>query len=356
MLLAFLLAVTVPLQTQNWEVDGIQRTAMVHPPSAQAYGQGSGQASGQAKTTASVPIPVPIVGSQPKSTLQDDEAASSAASAGAKPPLVFVFHGHGGSSRNMARQNFAEQWPEAYFVYPQGLLTKSYYDPEGKRTGWQNQISNNDDRDLKFFDAMLETMLAKGVDPNRVYVTGHSNGGFFTYLLWAERRDKLAAVAPSAAAGADSLKLQPLPALHLAGRQDSIVHFASQERSMAFARLSNRCEDKSTPLDSIGNEYASTLDTPFVEYIHNGSHEFLNEAPTKIVAFFKLHVRPEQGYPKVEPIQPNATSDRFSQFDMNGDGKIDTNELQRPFLFQVLDKNSDGVITRIEADAALGKL
>ncbi len=352
MLLAILLAVTVPLQTQNWDVEGVQRTAMIQPPSVQLAGASSGQASAKTKTTA----PVPIIGSQPKSDSQDSDAASSTKSASERPPLVFVFHGHGGTGLNMARKDFAEQWPEAYFVYPQGLLTKSYYDPEGKRTGWQNQVSNYEDRDLKFFDAMLETMLAKGIDPNRVYVTGHSNGGFFSYLLWAERRDQLAAVAPSAAGGADSLKLQPLPALHLAGRQDSIVHFAAQERSMEYARRCNRCEGKSTPLESIGNEYASTLDTPFVEFIHNGSHEFLKDAPKKIVAFFKLHVRPEQGYPTVEPIPANAENDRFTQFDTNGDGKIDSDELQRPFLFRVLDKNSDGVITRVEADEALGKL
>lgn len=125
---------------------------------------------------------------------------------------------------------------------------------------------------------------------------------------------------------------------------------------MEYARRCNRCQGESRPLESIGNEYASTLNTPFVEYIHNGGHEFIKEAPMKMVAFFQLHVRSEQGYPTAEPIQPNAVNDRFSQFDTNGDGKIDTDELQRPFLFRVLDKNSDGIITRVEADAALGKL
>src|ERR1700704_4169529 len=50
-----------------------------------------------------------------------------------KPPVIFAFHGHGGSmhfaSRGMAFQNF---WPEAIVVYPQGLPTPGIImDPGG---------------------------------------------------------------------------------------------------------------------------------------------------------------------------------------------------------------------------------
>ncbi len=58
-----------------------------------------------------------------------------------------------------------------------------------------------DDRDLKFFDAMLDSMEKEyRVDPGRVYAAGHSNGGQFTYLLWQMRSDKIAAVETAAAA------------------------------------------------------------------------------------------------------------------------------------------------------------
>ena len=45
------------------------------------------------------------------------------ATAKASPtPLVFVFHGHGGSARQAARSFHIEQeWPEAISVYMQGL-------------------------------------------------------------------------------------------------------------------------------------------------------------------------------------------------------------------------------------------
>ena len=53
-------------------------------------------------------------------------------------PIVFVFHGHGGTMQSTAK-GFAihNHWPEAFAVYMQGLPTPSPVDPEGKRSGWQ---------------------------------------------------------------------------------------------------------------------------------------------------------------------------------------------------------------------------
>lgn len=66
-------------------------------------------------------------------------------------PVVFVFHGHGGTARNVVR-TFAIQrhWPEAIAGYMQGLSTpRRLTDPEGKRPGWQKVRGDQQDRDLK---------------------------------------------------------------------------------------------------------------------------------------------------------------------------------------------------------------
>jgi polyhydroxybutyrate depolymerase len=114
-------------------------------------------------------------------------------------PLVFVWHGHGGAMNNTAR-SFAIHtlWPEAIVVYPQGLNTPGRLtDPEGKKPGWQHSAGAQGDRDLKFFDAMLSSIKQDyKVNEKRLYSTGHSNGGGFTYLLWAMRGDLFAAFAP----------------------------------------------------------------------------------------------------------------------------------------------------------------
>jgi polyhydroxybutyrate depolymerase len=183
-------------------------------------------------------------------------------------------------------------WPEALVVYPQGLKTPGKLtDPEGKRSGWQHEPGEQQDRDLKFFDAMLEGLSTDyAVDSQRVYSTGHSNGGGFTYLLWAARGDRLAAVAPSAATASWKKRrlFQPKPVMHLAGKQDELVKFEWQERTMAALRVLNQCvEGKPWEGESGCTLYESGVDTPVVTCIHEGGHKFPASAPALIVKFFR---------------------------------------------------------------------
>jgi polyhydroxybutyrate depolymerase len=212
-----------------------------------------------------------------------------------KPPLVFVFHGHGGTMRHAAR-SFAlhTHWPEAVVVYPQGLNTPGRLsDPEGKKPGWQHGAGEQGDRDLKFFDAMLGTMKEKyAVDETRVYATGHSNGGAFTYLLWGARGGVLAAVAPSAAVGSRSLRdAKPLPVLHVAGEKDPIVTFAMQQRALAAVKALNGCEEPGKDWAKGCTLYPSSKEAPVVTFIHPGDHKYPEEASALIVKFFKEHAR-----------------------------------------------------------------
>ncbi|MEI9864296.1 MAG: hypothetical protein WDN00_07020 [Limisphaerales bacterium] len=85
-------------QQMTFTVDGVERTALVYIPPA-------------AKTKAT--------------------------------PVVFVFHGHGGNSRQVARSfKMNSEWPDAISVYMQGLPTPGQLsDPQGKETrlaggGW----------------------------------------------------------------------------------------------------------------------------------------------------------------------------------------------------------------------------
>ncbi len=213
-------------------------------------------------------------------------------------PVVFAFHGHGGTATHAAK-TFAYQthWPEAIVVYMQGLPTPGKLtDPEGKKSGWQSSAGAQGDRDLKFFDAVLKTLQKEQkVDEKRIYCTGHSNGGGFTYTLWAERGDLFAAVAPSAgAAGTDFKNLKPKPALHLAGSKDPLVKYEWQERTMERVRKLNGCDASGKEWakagDLVGTEYASKTGTPFVSLIGPGGHQFPSEAPKLIVKFFREHM------------------------------------------------------------------
>ncbi len=233
-------------------------------------------------------------------------------------PLVFAFHGHGGTMRNAARMyHIHTLWPEAIVVYMQGLNTPgALTDPEGKKPGWQHTIGAQGDRDLKFFDAVLASLKKDyKVDAKRVFSTGHSNGGGFTYLLWAARPDDFAAFAPSAAIAravipSDALpalaelekklkpnsesgfsrnkKFIPKPALHFAGENDPLVKFEWQRLSILALRKLNQSDDgKPWDKDPRCTIYESKTGAPLVTYIHKGTHAYPQEAPEIIVKFFK---------------------------------------------------------------------
>jgi polyhydroxybutyrate depolymerase len=212
----------------------------------------------------------------------------------APAPIVFVFHGHGGTARNAARSFVLHtHWPEALVVYPQGVPTPGRLtDPEGKRNGWQHAAGEQGDRDLKFFDAMLASLKrAHDIDETRIYSTGHSNGGGFTYLLWATRPDVFAAVAPSSAGGRSARQVKPLPAMHIAGKADALVRFAGQQRTMDVVRQINGCSDEPTEWAENALLYDSPTGTPFVSVIHPGGHRFYRASVPLMVRFFKEHAR-----------------------------------------------------------------
>jgi polyhydroxybutyrate depolymerase len=235
------------LQTMDFTVDGVARTALVYVPPA---------------------------------------AKSSAT------PLVFVFHGHGGSARSAERSfGIDRAWPGAISVYMQGLNTPGQLtDPQGERAGWQAAVGSEGDRDLKFFDAVLARLKQDyNVDNKRIYATGHSNGGGFTYLLWLTRGDAFAAVAPSSAVAKYAAQLKPKAVMHLAGESDPLVKFSWQQLMIETLRRVNGCDSSGVAWDKECTLYPSKGGTPVVTFIHPGGHEFDPAAPALIVKFFKEH-------------------------------------------------------------------
>jgi len=210
-------------------------------------------------------------------------------------PVVFVFHGHGGSSRNaMTSFGMDKAWPQAISVHLQGLNTPGRLtDPEGKKTGWQSGSGDQKDRDLRFFDVVLESLKRDfKVDTKRVYATGHSNGGGFTYLLWAERGEVLAAVGPSAAIGPRQGKgLQPKPLIHLLGDNDPLVKPAWQEAMIVQARKLNGAGDgKPWGKEAKATLYPAPDGNDLVVWRHQGGHKFPGkEAVAAMVQFFQEH-------------------------------------------------------------------
>ena len=182
-------------------------------------------------------------------------------------------------------------WPEAIVVYPQGVPTVTKVDLAGKKAGWQRAPGDYGDRDLKFFDALLASLEKKfPVDKNRVYVTGFSNGGLFTNLLWGEHPNVVAAFAPCAGPPSRGVKLTaPKPVFIVAGEKDAIVPIAVQRAAIEQARNLDHAESKGHTTDAGVTIYDSQSGTPVQSLIHPGGHVLPPEAPHLIVEFFKAH-------------------------------------------------------------------
>jgi polyhydroxybutyrate depolymerase len=218
-----------------------------------------------------------------------------AAPSKANTPVIFAFHGHGGNMHfaalGMAFQTF---WPEAIVVYPQGSPTAGIImDLEGKKPGWQREAGQENDRDLKFVDTILASLREKySVDENRVYATGFSNGGLFTYLLLSQRPKVFAAFAPGGAVLLPQVKLsQPRPVFHYGGQGDRRARFDKQQATIDQLRKFNDCSAG----ESCGvacTVYRSAKGVPVATFIHSGGHSYPQAVTPLIVKFFKEHPRP----------------------------------------------------------------
>ncbi len=128
-----------------------------------------------------------LVGTQPRTFLVQVPTAYVPSTA---YPLVFVFHGRGGNSRQSyawGLQNAAGASDAGIFVFPDGINFQN----EG--VGWDDRV---DGHDLPFFDGMMSELGARYcIDTTRVFVAGFSWGGDFAVALACHRGDRIRAVA-----------------------------------------------------------------------------------------------------------------------------------------------------------------
>ena len=127
---------------------------------------------------------------------------------GTKPvPLVIVLHGYTGNARGIeSLTGFSAKADEEGFivVYPEGVAQRW-------NVGFGRLKFDTDD--VGFINELINRLEQKYViDPNRIYVTGFSNGAMMAYLLGAELSDRIAAIAPVAGSiGSMTYGLEQIP-------------------------------------------------------------------------------------------------------------------------------------------------
>jgi len=220
------------------------------------------------------------------------------------PPVLMAFHGHGATNINFAENDaYEDSWGEALVVYPLGLRTWAPADLSCRSRGWQrlvgevNCVTGVKDQDLKFFDAILPTLQSNyNANLSLVFIVGYSNGGEWAYdALWPSRGNKIAALAPSAAAldtPIGTTGKMPKPLMHTAGTKDASVRYRDQLHGVEKVRILNQCSTTGTtwatgPDGLLGTRYASPIHAPVVFLKYEGGHEYPRTVPALIVRFFK---------------------------------------------------------------------
>jgi poly(3-hydroxybutyrate) depolymerase len=124
----------------------------------------------------------------------------------ANPPLVVAFHGTNGSGDVMLNETSARAMADrngAVFIAPDSRwMPRGDWDHATEETYWETSpnVSPTSNPDLMLTRAILvEAQRRFNVDPRRVYVIGHSNGGFFAELVATQLTARVAAFATSSA-------------------------------------------------------------------------------------------------------------------------------------------------------------
>jgi polyhydroxybutyrate depolymerase len=165
-------------------------------------------------------------------------------------PLVFVFHGNGGSGSGMRRALDLEgaSSGEGIFVYPDGF------------GGWDLDTKADDNDDVAFVEQMLSSIgEAYCVDKSRVFATGYSNGGYFSNQLACRRGSLFRGIASHAGGGpyggagdydanGDLICPDgPVAALIAHGTADGAVALGEGEKTRNHWRKLNGCQGSTSP-------------------------------------------------------------------------------------------------------------
>jgi len=146
-------------------------------------------------------------------------------------PLVILLHGFGASGD--IQEAFFQVQPLAeargfLYVHPDGTTNQigsQFWNATDACCGFQSEVD-----DVAYLTAIIDQVSAeKNVDPNRIYVMGHSNGGFMSYRMACELAGRVAAVASFAGATFadedDCAPSEPVSVLQVHGTADETIAY-----------------------------------------------------------------------------------------------------------------------------------
>ena len=188
-------------------------------------------------------------------------------------PLVIVLHGGGGNAEHgmkMASLNALALREGFVAVYPNGSGRRRFLTWNAGHCcqyAMQQEVD-----DVGFISDLIDELVASGVaDPDRVHVTGMSNGAMMAFRVGRELSHKVAAIAPVVGAmfGDEPPAASPVATLIITGAQDQRVPaaggngvtgrrggppndrpFAPAGQALAYWMESNDCSGEARPIST----------------------------------------------------------------------------------------------------------
>jgi polyhydroxybutyrate depolymerase len=328
-------------------------------------GGGGGSSAENLQTNSATPAPAPAPSSSSTAITSDLIAQAKGTIAGkisyndidrefilyvpssydssAKQALVFNFHGYGSDADE--QMNYGDLRPQAdangfILVHPDALDDiggTSYWN----MGGWS--ISAHDD--LKFIENLINLLMDKySVDSERIYSTGMSNGGFFSFHLACNMNASFAAIA--SVTGSMSYETyescnarKPTPVMQIHGSNDITVPYSGIDlimkpimNVMEYWKINNACDDFIHTVPDITSEMASWTETYLFDNCANETqniHLYIQGA---------RHIWPGSRFESIS--DPNASStiwEFFSRYDING--------LREEFILQSINIDDSNVIS-----------
>jgi len=149
-------------------------------------------------------------------------------------PLVFSFHGGGGNMDFQADDRFYGQVAQADTAGYVAVFPNGYSQFKGGRLATWNagnccaKARDNDSDDVGFVREIVKRLTAlPGVDGQRIFANGISNGGMMSYRLACEMPEVFKAIA--SVAGTDNTRTctpsRPVSVLHIHAKDDELELF-----------------------------------------------------------------------------------------------------------------------------------
>ena len=248
-------------------------------------------------------------------------------SPGTAVPLILNFHGY--TSNNFDQMHYGDFRPIAdtagfIVVHPMGTIDQ-LNNPHWN-VGWGTSTVN----DVGFTLALIDSLSAAyTVDAERVYSTGMSNGGFFSYKLACELSDRIAAIASVTGTmnvnqTATCNPSHPMPVMEIHGTADETVaydgnfFFASTPTVVAWWADRNECDSPPT--------ITAMEDTDSADGCTAEHHVYINGNSGSSVEHYKIiggqHTWPGSafgGFGTNQDIDASKEIWRFfSKYDING--------------------------------------